>query len=310
MSENTTTRRINVWVNGQEVEANVRSINRAMSKLRAELAGAEIGSKKYNDTIKKMGQLDVHLEAHKKQVKSLSSAWGEFNKMFLSSFGGNLASAITEGALTKISTTFKQLTTDVVDFQKEMTNVYTLLTDEEITRLGDSLSKGALNIAKKSGLGSEDVTKAMYDALQAGQTAETVVNFLDKASVLAVGSVTSLAVSVDGLTTVMNSYKLSAEEATNVADAFYSAQKAGKTTSEELSQNIGKAAPIAASLAVSYQELLAATAALTNGGISTTESMTNMKALFSNLLKPTGEAEKILTKLGVPFGRSEGCRVH
>jgi len=301
MSEKSTNRRLNIWVNGKEVENNVRSIGRAISKLRAEMANAEIGSKKYEDSIKRIGQLNNILDKHKEEVRGVSNAWKDFSKMALASFGGNLMSELSQGILMKVSSTFKQLTGDVVDFQKEMTNVYTLLTDDEMAKFGDKLKQGATAIAK-TGIASKDVTTAMYDALQAGQSAETVVSFLQKASVLAVGSVTSLATSVNGLTTVMNSYKLSAEEAGNVADAFYSAQKAGKTTSEELSDNIGKAAPIASSLAVSYQELLSATAALTNGGISTTESITNLKALFSNLLKPTGEAEKILTKLGIPFG--------
>jgi len=272
-----------------------------MSKLRAEMAGAEIGSKKYQDSVKKLGQLDAILQKHKKEVASVGKAYGEFKQMFMSSFAGNLTSSLTEGALSKISQTFKQLTGDVVDFQKEMTNIKTLLTDDEIAKFGENIQQGILNISKK-GFDTKDVTKAAYDALQAGHGAATIVQFLDQASVLAVGSVTSLATSVEGLTTVMNSYKLSAAEATNVADAFYSAQKAGKTTSEELSENIGKAAPIAANLSVKYQELLAATAALTNGGISTTESITNLKALFGNLIKPTAEAEKILTKLGIPFG--------
>lgn len=50
-------KRINIWINGKEVENNVKSINQAMKHLTNQLNKMEIGSKEYIATSKKLRDL-------------------------------------------------------------------------------------------------------------------------------------------------------------------------------------------------------------------------------------------------------------
>ena len=68
----------------------------------------------------------------------------------------------------------------------------------------------------------------MFDAVSAGVPAGETIQFLNVSARLAIGGVTDLGTSTDGLTTILNAYKLETEETSKVADAFFSAQKEGK----------------------------------------------------------------------------------
>mgnify|MGYP000417573560 CR=1 FL=1 len=106
---------------------------------------------------------------------------------------------------------------------------------------------------------------------------------------------------VNGVTTVLNAYGKSAEEATAVTDQMLLAQNFGKTSFGEMAQSMGNVIPIAAQLNVSTQELFGSIAVLTKNGIRTSEAITGLKAAYSNILKPSAEAAKLAQSLGLEF---------
>ena len=79
------------------------------------------------------------------------------------------------------------------------------------------------------------------------------------------------------------------------------AQNFGKTTFGELASSMGQVTPIANSLNVSTNELLSSIAVLTKNGIATSQSVTGLKAAYSNILKPTSDAQKTAKSLGLEF---------
>ncbi len=244
-----------------------------------------------------------------KTTAKLREARGSSGK--LSKMGGSLKgyfAVFLAGAasIAGIVAGLKSAVTQSMAFQKSMANVFTLLSGGDFDRYHAELERGSKQIMKDYGKGQEDVNKAMFDAISAGVPAAKAVNFLNTASKLAVGGVTELSVATDGLTSVLNAYKLEADEVDQVAAAFFSAQKEGKTTVEELAAGIGQVAPIADSLGVSYQELLSQTAALTKGGISTAESFTAIKGLLNTMIKPTDDLAGLFqNEFGHGLGVSE-----
>ena len=77
--------------------------------------------------------------------------------------------------------------------------------------------------------------------------------------------------------------------------------KFGKLRFEDLAQNIGKVAPVATTLGVSLDELLAAGAALTTGGNTLSASFTSLSGIMNAVLRPSTKAITLSKELGIEF---------
>lgn len=196
---------------------------------------------------------------------------------------------------------FNNIINTLVDFEDTFSNVLTLLGDDDIKKYEGVLRKAATE-QLRLGFAIEDTNKALFDAVSAGVKASESQEFMAVASKLAIGGVTTLSAAVDGLTTILNAYSLETSEAEKVASAFFSAQKFGKTTVDELTKSIGQAAPIAKQAGLSYQELLSTYAELTKQGINTELSTTAIKATLIAILKPSDRAKKKFNELGIATG--------
>ena len=196
--------------------------------------------------------------------------------------------------------------------EKGLVNAGTLIGKNVFGKFRKQMSSSQKN-AIGLGFSIEDVNKALFDNISAlGYTKNSIASF-KQAQILAIGGVANLGIAVDGITSIVNAYGRETADAKKVANAFFTAQKFGKTTVASLASNIGKLAPIAKAAGISFEELLSTTAALTLGGLSTEEATTALRGAISGLIKPTTEASKILKNLNVPFGatqlRANGLRL-
>lgn len=210
---------------------------------------------------------------------------------------GRFSKALTGAAIGGV---FLKAVKDAAAFGDKMAEVSTLV--DETTFDMDALTKSALDQAKAFGSLPAEQAAAQYQIISAGAgSAAEATEILTAANKLAVGGVTDVATASDGLTSVLNAYGDKVAGASAVSDAMFVGMKAGKTTIGELSGGLGKVAPLAAQAGVSFDELVAATSALTKGGISTRESITGVRAILAAVTKPTSEAEKLAAKLGLSF---------
>ncbi|QHJ74656.1 hypothetical protein VH22019_00092 [Vibrio phage VH2_2019] len=147
------------------------------------------------------------------------------------------------------------------------------------------LESQVLAVSSAYGQGSDEVATAYYNAISSGAAdASNAMELMEVAAKTAIGGVTTMGVAVDGITTILNAWQLTAEDSTKAANALFVAMKGGKTNVEELSSYIAEAAPIAATLGVSFEELLAATAAMTTGGTQTSQAFTRIRAAMDQVI--------------------------
>lgn len=215
-------------------------------------------------------------------------------KGFLTRSAGQVAALV--GTVAGVSASLNT----ALDFDRSLAEVSTLLDGAaDSTR---ELEFEAQRLAKQFGTMPVEQVKAFYQVISAGASdAAEATDILTAANKLAVGGVTQVDVAVDGLTSILNAYGDQVESATAVSDTLFVGMRSGKTTIGELSTNLGKVAPIAASLNVGFDELVATVAALTKGGISTTESITGVRAILAAVAKPTKEATDLSEGLGIQF---------
>jgi len=185
-------------------------------------------------------------------------------------------------------------------FNTSMAEVSTLV-DTSTTDM-DALASNVRSLSKEFGQMPVDTAKALYTTISAGfGDAQDATIMLEGAMKLARGGITDTETAIDGLTSIMNSYGMAADQVTGVSDQMFVAMKAGKTTIGELSSSMGKVTPLAASAGVSLDQLLAATSALTLGGLKTKEATTSLRQILAAVVKPTSEASKTAERLGIDF---------
>jgi len=188
------------------------------------------------------------------------------------------------------------------DFEAAMREVNTMmgLTTEELAGMSDEV----LELSSSMGLDAVESAKALYQAISAGVPKENVLDFLRIASEAAIGGVTSTEVAVDGLTTVLNAFKMPMSEVRNVADLMFTTVKGGKTTFGELSASLFQIAPIASASGVSFQEVSAALATLTKQGTPTKIAAVQLRQALVQLQKPTADMEIAMKNLGYTSGQA------
>lgn len=249
-------------------------------------------------------EFDKELKALQTKTKSLEKGLAKVAKISAAAFVG--LSAAVGLAVKKFS-----------EFERTFTNVQTLLdkssfSTKTLTKGIADLRSGVLSLGADSGESFDILNKGLFDIVSAGIDAEEAISVLTVATDLAAAGATDTSVAVDGLTSAMNAYGLTADQAASVAQKFFLAQKGGKTTVEELSSGFGLVAATAQSFGVSLDELLASVSAVTLGGVKTRAAYTGLNAVLANISAPTKEAAKEAEKLGVAFNsqalRAQGLK--
>ncbi|WP_369415094.1 phage tail tape measure protein [Acuticoccus kalidii] len=254
---------------------------------------AEKAADEYGKTAKESGD---KVEKSTTKAKASTEALGR-------AFGGLRNQAVAFGAAFFASMAAAFSTKPLFEFSTALAEVSTLVNVATFDMAG--LRQSALQQAAAFGTAPTMQVQAFYQAISAGASAAAdAAETLDVANRLAIGGVTDITTATDGLTSIMNAYGDKVASATAVSDAMFVAMRAGKTTIGELSSTLGQVAPLAAQTGVSFDELTAAIAALTKGGISTSQAVTGVRAILAAVAKPTSEAAKLAKQLGLDFTAS------
>ena len=186
------------------------------------------------------------------------------------------------------------------DFEAGMREVNTMigLNEEQF----QNLSQQVLDLSAEVGKGGDELADALYQAVSAGVPASEAINMIRTSAQAAVGGVTDVTTATDGLTTVLNAFKIPASEAGSVADVMFTTVKGGKTTFEELSASMFNVAPIAAAAGVSFEEIAGAIATVTKQGVPTSVATTQLRAAIQAIIKPTADMKAALDDLGYATG--------
>jgi TP901 family phage tail tape measure protein len=184
-------------------------------------------------------------------------------------------------------------------FETAMSNVGSLVdtTKESIGEMGSDI----IALSKEVPIGAEELATSLYDIRSAGISAAGAMDTLKAAAVLGEVGLSSTSEATDLLTSAINAFGLDAEKAGDAANTIFKTVQAGKTTVADLTRSFGQVAPVANAAGVSFEELQAATAALTTAGIGTSEAQNGLKAALSNVIKPGSDAAKTAKSLGLEF---------
>jgi TP901 family phage tail tape measure protein len=169
---------------------------------------------------------------------------------------------------------------------------------DRATRFTSEFRAGVSSVADDVGLFERDIAPALYQAISAGIPRNNVFEFLDVAARAAVGGVTDIQTTVNGLTTAVNAFASQGLTAEHAADVLFRGVARGKTTFGELSQEMATAAPLAAAAGVAFEEFVAIIATMALSGTTTSEAITQVRAAINGLLRPSVEMAAIMGEAG------------
>ena len=245
-------------------------------------------------------------------AKEMGSAGGAGGAALATStgkgFSGNIKKAIGPAigiiggafAAAKIGGFLSGAVNEATDLKTALTEVVTLTGatgDAAKSSLGEFASL-VQDVSKEFGIAQDTLTNGLYNAISAGVPKGNALEFLQVASQAAIAGTTDVNTAVDGLSTVVNAFGLSAKDAQRVADSMFTAVKGGKTTFAELSSSMSNVAPAAAAAGVGFEEINAAIATLTVGGTDTSVATNQLKAALVGLQRPSKEMDAIFQALG------------
>lgn len=159
-----------------------------------------------------------------------------------------------------------------------------------------------LEYSERSTQSLDQITSATYGAISAGIDYQNSLELIAAAEQLSIAGRADLGSTTTALVSTLNAFGASADEAGAYADDFFTAVQLGQTTIPELSETIGRLAPLAAAAGLSFEEMAAAIATITaETGTSTPEAITGIRAAIQSLIKPSKEASDLAKELGIEF---------
>jgi TP901 family phage tail tape measure protein len=189
-----------------------------------------------------------------------------------------------------------------MDFEESMAKVSTVSDETQVSL--ENLSDGVIDLSNTYGKGSDDISEALYQTISAGVETTESLGFVNEASKTARGGFTDTTTAVDALTNVLMAYGKKTSEVTKISDQMFVMQNVGKVTIGNVATEIGRIAPLAFTAKVSTEELFSSIAVLTKNGIQSQEAITGLKAILSNIAKPTSEAKEAARGMGLQFSLS------
>jgi TP901 family phage tail tape measure protein len=146
---------------------------------------------------------------------------------------------------------------------------------------------------------------AAYDVASSGFTdAADAAKVLEAAAKGATGGLSDINTVGNAVTSVLNAYGKSANDAAILVDGFIQTQNDGKIVLNEYAQQIGKLAPTAAATGVGINELNAAISTITAQGVPVEATFTGLNQALVSILKPSKEASDLAKALGIDFSET------
>ena len=188
------------------------------------------------------------------------------------------------------------------DYEQSVAKVYTIMDKSAVST--EKMAKDILDLSTATGKSATELADATYQALSASVATDKVAGFVADAVKLSKAGFTETATAVDTLTTVINAYGYSADDAEMITNRLVQTQNKGKTTVNELASSMGNVIPTASAYNVSLDNLCSAYVIMTKQGINTANATTAINGMLTELASEGSTVADILkNQTGKSFGQ-------
>lgn len=184
------------------------------------------------------------------------------------------------------------------DYQKQLAEIQTI--GPKFKKDFAGLDEQVKAFSRLTGFSLDKSTSGLYQTLS-NQVANTgdKFKFMKTAADLAVAGTTDLDSSVNLLSSAINSYGGSSENAANLGGKLFKTVELGRLKVEDIANSYGRVLGLSAQLGISFDEVNASMATLTRTGIDAHEAMTLITNTELKLAKPTKAMTKTFHDIGL-----------
>lgn len=223
------------------------------------------------------------------QVGGLGAAFREVRGSIVA-FAAAFAGIVAAGA--KSAENFR-------DFSTQIAAVGTIadVSDAKLAEFAD----GVRQLSRDMGVDAVNAAKALYDIIGSNVSADNALTALALSAKAARAGLTDVKTAASGALAAINGFGLPVRDLEHVLDVMFQTVKDGVITFSEFGSVIGDIAPVARLAGVSIEEIGAALATLTVGGVSAPEAATSISRAIQSLSDPVPEAAKRFADLNIEF---------
>ena len=164
----------------------------------------------------------------------------------------------------------------------------------------DVMKQKVLSLAGETSRAPIELADALYYITSAGikdtVIALDVLEMSAKAAAAGLGTTNTVA---DAVTSTMNAYGVANMSAARATDVLVATVREGKAEADTFAPALGKVLPIAAAYGASFEDVSAAIASLSRGGLSAGTAAIYVRQTLSQLLKPSKAAIEVLKGVGL-----------
>lgn len=256
-----------------EFQTKLNNTQAAINQMSAELARAQSKAIQYGQVMQGAGE-------------KIQNVGGTIDNL------GNKLSMSLTAPLTAAGTASVKLAADA---EKSFAKVSTIADSTALSY--EKMESEVTEASNNTGVAITDFNEALYSSMSAGVESGKAIGFTTDMVKLAKGGFTDTAKAVDVVTSVLNAYGLSADQASSISDKLITMQNIGKTTVDELASSLGRVIPTAKAFNVDMDNVSASMAILTKRGIQTAEATTYYNSMLNELGKSGSVADKALRDL-------------
>lgn len=258
-------RRINLYINGQQVTNDIASIRAEMNKTINTQARMTIGSKEYVAEASKIKQLKTIIDQHRADIGQIEQKWSMRNigRLFNDYF--SMVTAFLASAVAMVMG-IKQIIQTYNDFEERLDNLSALtgLAGKDLEWLGETAKKmstdtleGGIRVTQSAQQIVDAFTKTGSARPELLKNKEALVAVTKEAIILANAAKIDLQPAIEGLTMVMNQYNVSADQARRIINVMGAGSKAGAGEIPYLTVGFEKAGTTANMAGLSIETLTA-----------------------------------------------------
>jgi TP901 family phage tail tape measure protein len=170
----------------------------------------------------------------------------------------------------------------------------------------DDMKSAALDLGATTSKSAKEVANAMTELAAKGFDANQTIAAMPGIIKAAEASGEDLALVSDTITSALNAFRMEASEANKVADVMAMTANKSAAGIADMQYAFKYAAPAAAQLGISMEELAAATGIMANAGIKGETAGTTLRMAMLRLVKPPKQAQKALDNLGISVTDQSG----
>jgi TP901 family phage tail tape measure protein len=189
-------------------------------------------------------------------------------------------------ALNTIQAGFRFAGESIVGFDKAL--IETAAISKDVRENFADVRNAIIDLRPELGSTTE-IAQGLFETMQAGistgQSLEDNLNFTAQAALLSKAAFSDVTTSVNVLSASMSAYGANIDRAQEFSDVLFQTVELGQIRLSELNTTLGRVLPVSAALGVSFKDVGATLATLTQGGFTTAQAGTALRTVFANVIQ-------------------------